>query len=295
MATVSRLSSVNSSERYFLWDSALEAASSKKLTGIGPGSFEYWWAREGDGQQFVRDAHNLYLEMLAEAGPLAFLLILALIFGPIGYGILLSVRAGSTERRATLAAATAGMAAFAVAAGVDWAWEMTVLPVAFFALAATALGPREPFARRDQASRRATRPGQPPVVRETLASHVQLRLQRGASGHRCHRGATLASTQALESSQALFREGDLEQSLAKAERARETAALGRFPRVQQAQILGLLGRQTQAARLAREAIERESVHQRMGWCYRICWPKPPPCGRSARERASESESQVKAP
>src|SRR5215208_2071593 len=40
-----RFSSASGSGRYQLWESALDAFSSEPLTGIGPGTYEYWWAR----------------------------------------------------------------------------------------------------------------------------------------------------------------------------------------------------------------------------------------------------------
>ena len=289
--TVSRLTNVNSSERYLLWDSALGAASSEKLTGIGPGSFEYWWAREGDGQQFVRDAHNLYLEMLAEAGPLAFLLILTLVFGPIAMGVLLSARAGSAERRTTLAAATAGMSAFALAAGVDWAWEMTVLPVAFFALAATLLGPEDRPARTGRLGGEPTS-GHPPLakpwVRVTSAAGALLAIGVIA--------VPLAATQAFESSQKFVREGDLEQALTKAERASDLQPWAASPRVQQAQVLGLLGRQTEAVELAQEAIDREPGNWR-NWLVlsQLLAESSSVRAERARERARELNPKSELP
>ena len=140
-STVSRLGNLNSGARYEFWKSAYKASESESLTGIGPGTFEYRWARSGEGTEHVRDAPSLYLEFLAETGPIGFLLILLIIFGPIGFASVLSLREGSPNRRAPIAAAAAGMTAFAVTAGIDWAWEMTVLPVVFLALVAASIGP----------------------------------------------------------------------------------------------------------------------------------------------------------
>ncbi len=42
-----RFSSASGNGRYQYWQSALDAMSSKPLTGIGPGTYEYWWAETG--------------------------------------------------------------------------------------------------------------------------------------------------------------------------------------------------------------------------------------------------------
>ncbi len=282
--TVSRLGSVNSSERYFLWKSALDAADSEKLTGIGPGAFEYWWARNGDGEQFVRDAHSLYLEFLAESGPAAFLLILLLVFGPIVYGVMLSASPMSSERRTQLAAATAGMVGFAVAAGVDWAWELTVLPVAFFALAAAALGPDvvtgggpgrdRAGADRAQQGRQVTRW----AVRAAMAVGCVLAIAVIA--------VPLAGTQALNSSQEMVGDGDVNGALADAERSSGLQPWAASPRVQQAQVLDLLGRRQEAIRVAREAVDLEPVNWR-NWLVlsETLAARPPSRSRRALRRA----------
>ena len=175
------------------------------MTGIGPGTYEYFYAREGGGQQFVRDAHSIYLEALAEMGPLGLILVLALILGPLGLAVALALRRGLDERRGLIAAAGAGMAAFAVGAGIDWAWEVTVLPVMFFVLAAAVLGR---YAASDEPD-------------EVLARNVPAPgLGRPHPGGRCRAvvmivliGVPLIATQDYRSSQASVRAGDLQTAL----------------------------------------------------------------------------------
>jgi hypothetical protein len=74
----------------------------------------------------VRDAHSLYLETLAELGIVGFLAVLAL-FG----GVAACVR--------DQAAIGAGLAAWAVHAGVDWDWEMPALTLVAVLLAGAAI------------------------------------------------------------------------------------------------------------------------------------------------------------
>ena len=59
---------VSSRGRSAFWTSAVDAFEAEPWQGIGPGTFEFWWAQNGDKTEFVRDAHSLYLENLAELG-----------------------------------------------------------------------------------------------------------------------------------------------------------------------------------------------------------------------------------
>ena len=114
-------------------NSALDANASAPLTGIGPGTFEFWWARNGDLYSFARDAHSLVLETLAELGIIGLILIVSFIAVVLG--------GGSSSReisRSTCGQARGGdrlVLAFIVAAAVDWIWELPALPVAFLLLA----------------------------------------------------------------------------------------------------------------------------------------------------------------
>ena len=72
---------------------------------------------------FVRDAHSLWLETLAELGMVGFLL-LTLAIGAGFVAALRRLRRAGSDR--PLIAAMAGvLAAFVVAAGIDWMWELT--------------------------------------------------------------------------------------------------------------------------------------------------------------------------
>jgi hypothetical protein len=86
------------------------------LLGSGAGSFERWWLEERPTAFGARDAHNLYLETLAELGPVGLALLAVALAPP-----LLGARA--------LPVAAGGYAAFLVHAGLDWDWEMPVAVV----------------------------------------------------------------------------------------------------------------------------------------------------------------------
>jgi tetratricopeptide (TPR) repeat protein len=111
------------STRYDVWSSAVDAFKSEPLRGIGPGTFEYYWAKQGQ-PEFARDAHSLYLEEAAELG-LPGLLALLVGLGGLLWAAL-AARIGWGRRR-EIAAGSAVIAAFVVFlayAGVDWMWEM---------------------------------------------------------------------------------------------------------------------------------------------------------------------------
>lgn len=115
--------------RYAIWDATLDAFSSAPAKGIGPGSFEFWWAREGSEVGFLRDGHSLYLETLAELGVFGFgFLVLAL-------GALLAAALAARRRIVrrddfgACSAMIAGFIVFLVYAGVDWVWEVPALVV----------------------------------------------------------------------------------------------------------------------------------------------------------------------
>ncbi len=126
------------SHRYQYWQTAVHAFKSKPLTGTGPGTFEFYWAQHGPIYEFIRNAHSLYLETLAETGIPGFLLLVGFLLVVLITGIVRSLRAPPLAR-ASLAAATASFAAFCVGAGYDWLWQLAVIPVAALLLAAAIL------------------------------------------------------------------------------------------------------------------------------------------------------------
>ena len=127
--------------RKAVWDSALDAFDAHPWGGVGPGTFEFWWAHHATVRQFTRDAHSLYLEQLAELGVPGLLALLAF----LGTVLWLALRTRWRARRSSdVAAATALCAVgvvFLVQAGIDWLWEETavgVLGIGALAVAAAA-------------------------------------------------------------------------------------------------------------------------------------------------------------
>ena len=104
---------------------------SHPLLGTGAGTFGHYWVRSGKPLDFggALDAHSLYLETLAELGPLGLLLLAAMLLAPL--------RGVIRHRSAPYVPAAAGAyAAFLVHAGLDWDWEMAAVVVAALCCAA---------------------------------------------------------------------------------------------------------------------------------------------------------------
>jgi hypothetical protein len=101
------------------------------LLGTGAGTFGHYWVRFGNPIAFggALDTHSLYLETLAELGPVGLLLVAAFLLAPLR---------GVIRRRgvAYVPAAAGAYAAFLVHAGLDWDWEVPAVVVAALCCAA---------------------------------------------------------------------------------------------------------------------------------------------------------------
>jgi O-antigen ligase len=93
--------------------------------GRGAGSYQAWWMQHAEFPLFVRDAHSLWLDMLAELGLDGFLLIVLAFGTGLAAGLARMRRAGAD--RPLIAALAAVLAAFALAAAIDWMWELTIV------------------------------------------------------------------------------------------------------------------------------------------------------------------------
>jgi len=103
------------------------------LLGSGAGTYGFAWVRSGKPAEFggALDAHSLYLETLAELGPIGFVLVLCLLLIPL--------RSLRVARTPYVAAALAGYTAFLIHAGLDWDWELPAVVVAALACGSAAL------------------------------------------------------------------------------------------------------------------------------------------------------------
>jgi hypothetical protein len=131
----SRLSAANGNGRYEFWQSARHANETSPLRGIGPGTFEFWWARHGTTAGFIRDAHSLYFETLAETGTVGFAMLIGLLLFLLGATVARSLRA-PPDVRVWIAAAVGGLVVFMTSAAFEWAWEIGAIASAVMVLGA---------------------------------------------------------------------------------------------------------------------------------------------------------------
>jgi hypothetical protein len=119
----SRLFHLSSTGRTAQWHVAWVDAKRHPLLGSGAGTFENVWFRDRPVPSKVRDAHNLYVETLAELGPLGLALLVAALALPLA--------AAFKRRDRPLAFAAFGAyAAFLLHVSVDWDWEIVSVTLA---------------------------------------------------------------------------------------------------------------------------------------------------------------------
>jgi hypothetical protein len=236
-----RLSSVSGQGRYKMWVSSVDAFEQAPVAGLGAGSFENWWERNALYRETVRNAHSLYAETLAELGLIGMLLIVGLIILVIAAGAW-SVRRATGPPTTILAGATAACVAFAVVAGVDWHWQVTVLPACFVLLAAAVLAPA-----------RETSPARGPVrwllVGLAVAALAALVVP-------------LAATTQLRASQSAALANELDPALQRAGNASRVQPYASSPQLQRALVLELRGDLDGAVAAAQAAQRKEPTNWR---------------------------------
>lgn len=125
--TSGRLLSLSGSNRSDYWRVAWRQVEDHPLLGGGAGSYQRFWLRHRRADLPVRDAHSLYLETLAELGPLGLVLLLCALGTPL-------VAVGAARGRSPLAPTALGAyVAYLVHAGIDWDWEMTAVTLSALA------------------------------------------------------------------------------------------------------------------------------------------------------------------
>lgn len=137
-----RLITLSGHTRAQYWDVASLEVRKNPLLGGGGGTFRRYWLRYRPAPVDVLNAHNLYLETLAELGPAGLLLLLVVLAAP------LAVLARARRQPLIPLVAGAYIAALAHAA-VDWDWQLPAVTISTVALGATVLiaGRRSPAER----------------------------------------------------------------------------------------------------------------------------------------------------
>jgi O-antigen ligase len=243
-----RLQAANGNGRYQFWQAAVRADATDPWKGIGPGTFEFWWARHSTTDGFVRDAHNLYLETLGETGIVGLALLGGLLLWLLATGLLRSLRA-SADLRVCLAAATAGLAAFMTSAALEWVWEMAAIAAAALALGAVIVAGREDPQPEPAV---AEPPGRIPRVVLAVLAVVALTAVL----------VPLAGSMAIDASRAAAASGDVPTALRDAQTAERLQPYAATPRLQRALVLEASGALDPAAAAARTATADEPTNWR---------------------------------
>jgi O-antigen ligase len=117
-----RLLNLSSSGRTLVWHVAWKQFKAHPALGGGAGSFEQYWNRNRPSIATVKDAHNVYLETLAELGVPGLVLLAAVLAIPF---------AGVRARRQPLVPVALGAyAALLVHFAYDWDWELPAVTLA---------------------------------------------------------------------------------------------------------------------------------------------------------------------
>lgn len=233
------------SGRYQFWEVALQQTSSDLVKGTGAGSFAVWWLRERPIDTFAQNAHSLYLETLGGLGVVGIELLLTLAILAL-VATIRSTRAVAGVERTALAAATAGCVVFLLWAGIDWLWQVAVLPAAFLLLLAATIGGPSDRATSAVGARGAWLAGR---TRAALAlvgllAFVAVLIPTAGAGQ-------------IAASRTAAAAGDLDRALLEARRAIAVRPAAGEPRREEALVLEQRGELTAAVLAAREATDRE--------------------------------------
>jgi O-antigen ligase len=163
--TATRLAGEN---RPHYWGVALEDYRDHPGLGSGAGTYGEYWLHHRPVLTFTRTAHSLYLQSLAELGPLGLALVVAALALP-----LVALRRTSEP---LVAAAAGGYVAYLVHTGVDWDWELPAVTLVGLVCGGALLLATRGDARRAMSSRART------VLLGTVLVLLAVELARLATG-----------------------------------------------------------------------------------------------------------------
>lgn len=243
---IGRLAAINGDGRYQYWVAAAHAFEKHPWGGIGPGTFQFWWAQHATVAGAVLNAHSLYMETLAETGIVGAALLAGLFLLVILVGIRRSRREADSIRL-WIAAAMAGIAVFLAAAAVEWVWQMAAIVAVLMALAAVTLAGKDdtpPATADDQWPAAAVRPSRLPLTAVVVAFAILCLLAISVP---------LAGALALRASQTAAQQGDLQVAYSDARLYATLEPYAASPYLQEALVLELGNRLRPAVRAARVA------------------------------------------
>jgi hypothetical protein len=235
-----RLSSLAGS-RYVVWKSAIKTFKVHPGGGTGAGTFEFSWNQQATDLEFVRDAHNIWLENMAELGLPGLLLVVAVAATALGVAVGVRIKVKRTVSAGVAATFLGVLVVYQLHASVDWMWESTAVTV--LALAGVAvLGARLAVGR----------PRMRLPARAVLAAVAGVAAAAQLPG--------LMSTNDVRASQAAERTARISRALSAAQDAVAVEPWSATAHEQEALVLEAAGRLQQAKQQESLAISHESVN-----------------------------------
>ena len=131
------LVTASSHGRWQFWGAAVDAFGEEPLTGLGAGGFVAFWNQHGALPLAIEHAHSIFLDHLAELGPLG----LALIVAALGVGLAAALRRRGATAGGEPAALAAVIAAATLAFAIDWSWSIPGVALPVIVALAVATGP----------------------------------------------------------------------------------------------------------------------------------------------------------
>jgi len=244
----SRLAAANGNGRYENWQAALDAQAANPWKGTGPGTFEFWWARHATTPGFIRDAHTLYFETLAETGIVGFVLLIGLLVLLLGTAVVRSLRA-PPGTRIWIAAAVGGLATFMTAAAFEWVWEMGAIGCVVMLLAAVILDGRD-----DAVVEESAKPPRSLLPRAVVALLAAVAIGAVA--------VPMAGALATRDSRDAAADGHLSAALQDSRTAERLQPYAATPHLQRALVLEEAGALPSASAAARAATAQEPTNWR---------------------------------
>lgn len=238
----SHLLSASGNWRWQYWQASIDQFRDSPFTGGGAGTFEAWWAQHGTTVAFIENPHSLYFQVLGELGLPGLLLVLGVVLAGLSTGVLRALR---SSVRGPAAAVTGAFAAFALAAGLDWMWQLTVVT----AVAMLLLGLVTGVATAPDAGRGPWQPGLRPALVLVAAVVIAVQLDAWVADER------------LRASRAAAARGDRAGALDAAGAARKLQPWAASPYTQ----LALLEEEAERLGLARRRIVEALDRDRRDW------------------------------
>ena len=101
-------------------DRVARLTSTTRCSELGAGTYESYYLQHRTNGLKVKNAHNLYLETLADLGPIGLLLLVAGLAAPLVAGV-------RAREEALVPVAFGGFTAYLLHAGADWDWQMAAV------------------------------------------------------------------------------------------------------------------------------------------------------------------------